>query len=116
MVEAHSGSSEHESRRGVKDPVAAYHALLDDERLASASAEQLAQGQRDRQLTFGDRPLCVCVRPQLMTRRRYDQAVSAAVGVHGALAVLEKAVLKDEDLRRELNLDPEEERLALADP
>jgi uncharacterized circularly permuted ATP-grasp superfamily protein len=100
----------------LKDPVAAYHALLEDERLAAASAEQLAAGQRERHLMFGERPLCVCVRPQLMTRRRYERAVAAAQGVHSALAALEKAVLGDEDLRRELGLEPEEERLAMADP
>ena len=100
----------------MTDPVAAYHALLDDERLVAASAEALAEGQRERRLMFGERPLCVAVRPQLMTRRRYEQAVAAAEGVHGALAALEKAVLKDADLRLELGLEPEEERLALADP
>ena len=100
----------------MTDPVAAYHALLDDEHLVAASAEALAEGQRERRLMFGERPLCVAVRPQLMTRRRYEQAVAAAEGVHGALAALEKAVLKDADLRLELGLEPEEERLALADP
>jgi uncharacterized circularly permuted ATP-grasp superfamily protein len=100
----------------VKDPVAAYHTLLEDGPLAARSAEQLAEGQRERRLTFGERPLCVCLRPQLMTRRRYEQAVSAALGVHGALATLERAVLQDPELRSELNLEPEEERLALADP
>ena len=100
----------------MKDPVAAYHALLEDERLVAASVEHLAEGQRERRLMFGERPLCVALRPQLMTRRRYDRAVSAAEGVHGALAALEKAVLKDAVLRAELGLEPEEERLALADP
>jgi uncharacterized circularly permuted ATP-grasp superfamily protein len=100
----------------LKDPVAAYHALLEDERLAAASAELLAAGQRERQLMFGARPLCVCVRPQLMTRQRYERAVAAAQGVHSALAALEKAILKDEVLRAELGLEPEEERLAMADP
>ncbi|TMF38049.1 MAG: hypothetical protein E6I27_06745 [Chloroflexi bacterium] len=101
---------------GVKDPVAAYHALLDDERLTAGSAEALAEGQRERHLMFGERPLCVAIRPQLLTRRRYEQAVSAAEGVFRALAALEKAVLKDTELRAELGLEPEEERLAMADP
>jgi uncharacterized circularly permuted ATP-grasp superfamily protein len=100
----------------LKDPVAAYHALLEDERMAAASAELLAAGQRERHLMFGERPLCVCLRPQLMTRKRYEQAVAAAQGVHGALRALEKAILKDDELRRELGLEPEEERLAMVDP
>jgi uncharacterized circularly permuted ATP-grasp superfamily protein len=100
----------------VKDPVAAYHALLEDERLTAASAEALALGQRERRLMFGERPLCVCIRPQLLTRPRFEQAVAAAEGVYGALGALEKAVLKDDELRAELGLEAEEERLAMAQP
>jgi uncharacterized circularly permuted ATP-grasp superfamily protein len=101
---------------GVTDPVAAYHALLEDEGLTAASADALASGQRERRLMFGERPLCVAIRPQILTRRRYDQAVAAAQGVYSALGVLEKALLADAELRAELALEPEEERLAMADP
>jgi len=115
-VEARGEDGGAESRSGVKDPVAAFHGLLDDERLAASSAEALVEGQRARRLTFGERPLCVAMRPQLLTRRRYEQAVSAAEGVAAALASLERAVLEDADLRAELGLEAEEERLAMADP
>ena len=102
---------------GLKDPVAAYHALLTaDANLTEASAEALGKGQRERQLMFGERPLCVALRPQILTRHRHEQAVAAAEGVYSALSTLEKALLKDEELRSELALEPEEERLALADP
>jgi uncharacterized circularly permuted ATP-grasp superfamily protein len=100
----------------VRDPVAAYHALLEDEQLAAVSVEVLREAQRERHLMFGERPLCVAIRPQLLTRRRYEQAVAAAEGVAGALAALERAVLMDTELRRELRLEPEEERLAMAEP
>ena len=104
------------SHAGVKDPVVAFHALLQDERLAADSAQALADGQREKQLMFGERPLCVALRPQLLTRRRFEQAVSAAEGVASALSALEKAVLDDAVLRAELGLESEEERLAMADP
>jgi hypothetical protein len=104
------------SDAGVKDPVAAFHALLQDERLAADSAQALADGQRERRLMFGERPLCVALRPQLLTRRRYEQAVAAAEGVASALSALERAVLDDAELRAELDLESEEERLAMADP
>src|SRR5438552_132396 len=65
----------------MKDPVTAYHSLLDDDdRLTAASAEALASGQREKRLMFGERPLCVAIRPQILTRRRYEQAVTAAEG------------------------------------
>ena len=100
----------------MKDPVAAFHALLENQRLAADSVQALSDGQRERRLMFGERPLCVAMRPQLLTSRRYEQAVAAAEGVASALAALEKAVLQDADLRRELGLESEEERLAMADP
>jgi hypothetical protein len=100
----------------MRDPVAAYHALLENEGLAAASAEALAEGQRKRRLMFGERPLSVALRPQFLTRKRADRAVAAADGVCSALAALERAVLRDAELRSELALDPAEEKLALADP
>ena len=92
----------------MKDPVAAFHALLENERLAADSVQALSEGQRERRLMFGERPLCVAMRPQLLTSRRYEQAVAAAEGVASALAALEKAVLQDADLRRELGLEEHE--------
>ena len=100
----------------MKDPVAAYHELLDDGRLIEESAAALTDGQRERRLMFGERPLCVALRPQLLSSQQHERANAAAVGVHSALAALEKAVLKDDGLRRELDLNVEEERLAMADP
>lgn len=100
----------------MTDPIAAYHALLEKGQFASTTAEALAQAQKAKRLMFGTRPLSVALRPQFLTTRRYEQAVHAAEGVLSALAVLERAVIKDADLRAELCLEPEEERLALADP
>ena len=100
----------------MKDPVAAYHSLLEDGQVAAATSEALAAQQRERRMTFGDRPLCVCIRPQLLTRRRYEHAARAAEGIYSAVSALENAVLRDPDLRAELGLEPEEERLAMADP
>ncbi len=116
MVEARREGGGSHSDAGVKDPVAAYHGLLNNEPLMAASAEALAAGQRERRLMFGERPLCVCIRPQLLTRRRYERAVAAAEGIYSAVSALERAVLKDPELRAELALEPEEERLAMADP
>jgi hypothetical protein len=96
--------------------VVAYNALLSDQRTAAACAEALAEGQRAARAVFGDRPLCVSLRPNLVTRRQYAANAAASETLYGALARLERALLRDEDLRRELDLSPEEDRLALADP
>jgi hypothetical protein len=97
-------------------PLERYHALLEDPALAQASVEALAEGQRARRLVFGDRPLCVAVRPNLISQRQYEDINVSAETLYKALARLERALLKDEALRRELDLEPQEERLALADP
>jgi len=97
-------------------PLVAYHELLEDGDLAAASAAALADGQRERRLVFGDRPLCVALRPNLISRWQYESIGRASEVLYGALDRLERAVLRDEDLRRELDLDPREAELALADP
>ncbi len=100
----------------MSDPVAVYHALLEDERLASASIEVLREGQRQRRLVFGDRPVSTTLRPQLVSAPRYRAAVAASEAIYTALGRLESALLADPQLRAELDLDPEEEQLALAEP
>src|SRR5712692_8790232 len=66
-------------RRSVRagDPLVAYHELLEDPRLADASAEVLAEGQRKRRLVFGDRPLCVSLRPNLISDWRHAAVTQA---------------------------------------
>ena len=98
------------------NPIAAYHGLLEDQALAEGSVEALREGQRERNLVFGDHPLCVALRPQLIGRPRYEQAMEASRRIYRALRTLERALLRDADLRAELDLEPEEERLAMAPP
>lgn len=100
----------------MSDPVAVYHALLEDDGLASASLGELHDGQKEKRLVFGDRPVSITLRPQLVSARRYQDAVAASQTMYAALGRLETALLADAQLRAELDLDPEEERLALADP
>jgi hypothetical protein len=98
------------------DHVAAYNALLEDPSLAASSLERFREGQHRNRLVFGDRLVSMALRPNLLTRERYQAAFDAARAIHGALTRLERALLRDQELRAELDLDAEEERLALADP
>jgi hypothetical protein len=100
----------------VDEVVEDYHELLDDAALAAASAQRLAEGQQERGLCFGEHQLCVALRPRLLSRGRWEHAVEAAESVHSALMTLEQALLRDPELRGELDLAPGEEELALADP
>jgi hypothetical protein len=98
------------------DPIEVYHQLLSEGNVAERSIGTLREGQRERSLVFGDHALCVALRPQLIGRPRYQAAMDASRRVYGALSALERALLKDAELRAELDLEPEEERLALAEP
>jgi len=98
------------------EPAAVYHGLLEDAALAEASVEHLRGAQRRLGLSFGDRPLSIALRPNLVSRERSVESAGAAVAVHAAVARLERALLADPALRAELDLAPMEERLALADP
>jgi len=93
-----------------------YNALLEDPLLAEASVEHLRREQAHRRLSFGERPLSIALRPNLLSRDRYAAAAVAARAVYDALTRLEKALLADPGLRAQLDLEPEEQRLALADP
>ncbi|TMF52900.1 MAG: hypothetical protein E6I22_11305, partial [Chloroflexi bacterium] len=65
-------------RHGVSDPVAVYHALLENDGLAAASIGVLHDGQREKRLVFGERPVSITLRPQLVSARRYRDAVDAS--------------------------------------
>lgn len=95
---------------------AAFDQLLEDDDLLSASLEVLQQGQHERGLYFGAHPLCVALRPEFLTPEEYLEASRAAEVICSALGRLEEALLSDDGLRAELDLDPTEERLALAEP
>src|SRR5207237_2109086 len=94
--------------RGIS-AIAAYHAALEEPGVAEASAEILREGQREARAVFGERPLCVSLRPNLMPARTLASVTVGSEALYGALDRLERALLRDEDLRRELALDPEAE-------
>jgi uncharacterized circularly permuted ATP-grasp superfamily protein len=104
------------SKSAARDPVVAYHELLEEPGLAEASAAVLAEGQQERRLVFGERPLCVSLRPNLISDWQYASVNEASETIYAALGRLERALLGDEDLRRQLDLDPQEEVLAVRDP
>jgi hypothetical protein len=100
----------------VHRAVEAYHELLTDDELVAASAAELESGQHEANLYFGVHPLSISLRPRLISSTDWERAIVAAEAICGALATLETALLADADLRRELDLEAAEERLALAHP
>lgn len=100
----------------MSDPVAVYHGLLENDGLTSSSIDALRDGQAQHRLMFGDRPVSMTLRPQLIDLAAYRAAAAAAQSIYAALGRLERALLVDAGLRAELDLAPDEERLALMEP
>ncbi len=100
----------------MEQAIEAYHALLEDREVVGTSLDQLRAGQHERNLYFGEHPLSMSLRPRLISEQFWQRAVRAAESVYGALATLEGALLAEPELRAELDLTPEEEPLALAEP
>src|SRR5207253_11295128 len=65
------------------------HELLEDGVLAQESAAMLTEGQRERRLVFGKRPLCVSLRPNLISEWQYAEVNAAAETIYAALGRLE---------------------------
>src|SRR2546429_7883942 len=65
---------------GVKDPVAAFHALLENERLAADNAQALSESQLEGGLMFDERPPGVAMRAQPQASCLYRPAGAAADG------------------------------------
>lgn len=99
----------------MNEAVEAYHDLLADPELADGSRTILVEGQKERGLWFGEHALSVSLRPRLISAGEWQEAAEAAESIFGALGALEEALLKSAELRAELGLSAEEERLALAD-
>jgi hypothetical protein len=92
------------------DPIAAWHALLDDTSPADSLA-WLAERQRAQGIWFGDRPLCTVARPRFLRQASYDALAVMSRDLLGALTRIGTAALDDPVLRRDFRLTDWEERL-----
>lgn len=93
-----------------------YHALLEDDALAAATAERLDAQLRHEGLYFGDRPLCSVLRPRFMSMAQYRHVAGASALVASAFEAVRVAAMHDDALRAQFGLSDWEERLIHADP
>ncbi len=100
----------------LEHAIADYHALLEDEEVARATWEALTEGQRERRLFFGARPLATVMRPRFLTRQQYELLQRGVGLVVAALQRLGDALLADATLRSRIALTPQEEALLARDP
>jgi uncharacterized circularly permuted ATP-grasp superfamily protein len=90
--------------------------LLDDPALAAETQAELAHELEQRNLYFGDRPVCNVLRPRFITRRAADYVTGQVQLISSALVKTFDALLTDQQLRNVLDLTPSEEESIRIEP
>ncbi len=88
-----------------------YNGLVLDGALGADSWAALQPGLRQRNLYFGDRPLCSVLRPLLHSRRSWDYLRRRTALMLGVFRKSSDAMLADAALRAQVYLTPQEEEL-----
>ncbi|MCX6050416.1 MAG: hypothetical protein NT075_35420 [Chloroflexi bacterium] len=88
-----------------------YHDLCHTGTLAQESWAVLAPGMQERQLVFGDRPLCTVLRPLFHTNEDYAYLSERTTLILQVFRKLTQGLLVDKKLRAQLYLDGNEEQL-----
>ena len=100
----------------IKEAVAYYHDLLQDEGLAAESFRILQEGQEHNKLIFGGRPLSPYLRPHFITTVDWDRVKFACETIWGALQKVKDAAVRDDALLDELGITDIEKQLVKIDP
>lgn len=92
------------------DAINFYHDLLTDD-VAEEIDAALRQKLKEKLLYFGERPLCVVLRPHLYTEDNWNFLKNGLDVLLSAFAKAHRVCLDNDDYRAQLHLDPYEEEL-----
>lgn len=98
----------------IQEAIDLYHSLLAGDAAEEAHAT-LHQAQRERDLYFGDRPLCRVLRPHFYLQEQWDYLRHETELILSAFARAHVACLENAGLRAQLDLEPYEEELFTID-
>lgn len=97
--------------------IAEYHEMLSaDEGLTAGLFARLKERLRVNRLVYGERGLCVALRPHLLTRAQYNWLAHASQTLAGAFDKVAAAMIAAPELMERVRLRESERRLALVDP
>src|SRR5829696_9068684 len=100
----------------LKQAVAYYHELLEDDGLATSSFQVLHDGLEHNKLIFGGRPLCPYLRPHFVTENDWRNATVSCETIWSALQKVKDAAVADDALLDELGVTAIEKELVKIDP
>lgn len=96
------------------EAIAYYHSLLNDQS-AVETHELLFKLSKERNLFFGDRPLCIVLRPHFYTEDQFDYLKQETETILGAFSKVHQACIADASLRKQFWLEPWEEEMIMGD-
>ncbi len=99
----------------MSSPSHAYLDLLNDHRAAQMQG-LMDRHQAQHGLFFGDRAMCMVLRPRFLTIPQYHFLQQRVKLLLGAFDKIQSAALADKTFRQQFALSPQEEELALLDP
>lgn len=100
----------------LKEAVAYYHSLLEDEDLAASSQQVLDKGLERSKLIFGGRRLTPYLRPHFITIDDWTRVRVICQTVFGALQKVKDRAVHDGSMLDELGITPVERELIAIDP
>ncbi len=100
----------------LKEAVAHYHKLLEENDLAAESHAVLHEGLEQNKLIFGGRPLSPYLRPHFITEADWSRIRAICEVVWSALQKVKDAAVADDSLLDELGITEIEKELVKIDP
>ena len=100
----------------LKEAVAHYHRLLEEQELAAETFDRLHEGMERNRLIFGGRPLSPYLRPHFVTVEDWQRVISVCQTVWSALQKVKDAAVQDEMILDELGITEVEKDLVRIDP
>ncbi|MEO6588307.1 MAG: circularly permuted type 2 ATP-grasp protein [Pyrinomonadaceae bacterium] len=100
----------------LKEAVAYYHELLEDDDLAESSRQALDDGLESNRLIFGGRRLSPYLRPHFVLESDWNRVVSICETVWSALQKVKDASIGNEEILDELGITEIEKDLVAIDP
>lgn len=88
-----------------------YHELLVKDEYLNTTQQILQEATENRYLAFGKRPVCSVLRPCFIDKDTYSFVYNAARLVSTGISLLGKRLIADNELRKELDLTPDEETI-----
>lgn len=99
----------------IEEAINHFHSLLEGS-VADDAQQRLDSATERNQLKFGARPVCSVLRPFFIEQSQFEEVMRESRLVLRAIRKLGRRLMEDSQLRSQLSLTPDEERLVAIEP